>query len=49
MLWTIAVVLLMLWALCLVSSHTMGGLIHLLPIIALSVVVVSIFQGRRSA
>jgi uncharacterized protein (DUF58 family) len=45
MLWTIAVVLLILWAIGLVSSYTMGGLIHLLLIIALIVVVVSIFQG----
>jgi hypothetical protein len=48
MLWTIAVVLLILWALGLVSSYTMGGFIHLLLIIALVVVVLSIFQGRRA-
>ena len=48
MLWTIAVVLLILWALGLVSSYTMGGFIHLLLIIALVVVVLGIFQGRRA-
>ena len=47
MLWTIAVVLLVLWALGLVSSYTMGGFIHLLLIIALIVVVVGFLQGRR--
>ncbi len=47
--WTIAVVLLILWALGLVSSYTMGGYIHILLIVALIVVVVNIFQGRRSA
>ena len=46
MLWTIAVVLLILWALGLVSSYTMGGFIHILLIVALIVVVVNIFQGR---
>ena len=47
MLWTIAVVLLILWALGLVSSYTMGGLIHILLVIALIVVVVDFLQGRR--
>jgi len=47
MLWTIAVVLLILWALGLVSSYTMGGLIHILLAIALIVVVVGFLQGRR--
>lgn len=47
MLWTIAVVLLILWALGLVSSYTMGGMIHLLLVIALIVVVVGFLQGRR--
>ena len=48
MLWTIAVVMLVLWALGLVSSYTMGGFIHLLLVIALIVVVVGFLQGRRS-
>ena len=49
MLWTIAAVLLILWALGLVSSYTMGGLIHILLVIALVVVVVNFLQGRRGA
>ena len=48
MLWTIAVVLLILWVLGLVSSYTMGGFIHLLLIIALIVIVVGFLQGRRA-
>jgi Flp pilus assembly protein TadB len=48
MLWTIAVILIVLWALGLVSSYTMGGFIHLLLIIALIVVVVGFLQGRRA-
>ena len=47
MLWPIAVVLLILWALGLVSSYTLGGFIHILLILALIVVVINIFQGRR--
>ena len=48
MLWTIAVVLLVLWALGLVSSYTMGGFIHILLVVALIVVVVGFLQGRGS-
>jgi len=48
MLWTIAVVLLVLWALGLVSSYTMGGFIHILLVIAIVVVLINIIQGRRS-
>jgi len=48
MLWTIAVVMLVLWALGLVSSYTMGGFIHLLLIIAIIVVVIELLQGRRA-
>jgi hypothetical protein len=47
MLWTIAVVLLLLWALGLVSSYTLGGFIHLLLVIAVIVVLIRIIQGRR--
>lgn len=47
MLWTVSVVLLVLWALGLVSSYTMGGFIHLLLVIAVIVVLVRIIQGRR--
>jgi len=47
MLWTIAVILLILWALGFVSSYTMGGFIHLLLVIAIIVVLVRVIQGRR--
>lgn len=47
MLWTIAVVLLLLWALGLVSATTMGGFIHLLLIAAIVLVLVRVIQGRR--
>jgi hypothetical protein len=47
MLWTIAVILLVLWALGLVSSYTMGGFIHILLVIAIVVVLVRVIQGRK--
>jgi hypothetical protein len=47
MLWTIAVILLVLWGLGLVSSYTMGGFIHVLLVVAVIVVLVQIIQGRR--
>ena len=47
MLWTIAVVLIILWLLGLVSSYTMGGFIHVLLVIAIVVVLVRIIQGRK--
>jgi hypothetical protein len=47
MLWTIFVVLLVLWALGMVSSYTIGGFIHLLLILAIAVVLIQVIQGRR--
>ncbi len=47
MLYTIAVVLLILWLLGLVSSYTMGGFIHILLVIAIVVVLLRIISGRR--
>jgi len=47
MLWTIAVVLLILWVLGFVSSYTMGGFIHILLVIAIVVVLVRIIRGRK--
>ncbi len=47
MLWTIAVILIVLWLLGLVSSYTMGGFIHLLLVLAVVMVLVRIIQGRR--
>jgi hypothetical protein len=49
MLWTIFVILLVLWALGLVTSYTFGGFIHILLFVALAVLVVRIIQGRRIA
>ncbi len=47
MLYTIALILLVLWALGLVSSFTMGGFIHILLVIAVVVVLLRVIQGRR--
>jgi Family of unknown function (DUF5670) len=47
MLWTVSVVLLVLWALGMVSSYTMNGFIHILLVVALVTVLVSVIQGRR--
>jgi hypothetical protein len=49
MLWTIAVVLLVLWALGLVTSYTMGGFIHLLIVAAVIIVLVQVISGRKVA
>jgi hypothetical protein len=48
MLYTIVVILLILWALGLVTSYTMGGVIHLLLVVALVIIVVNFISGRRS-
>jgi len=45
--WTVAVVLLILWTLGLVSSYTLGGFIHLLLVVAVIVVLLRVIQGRR--
>ena len=47
MLWTIAVILIILWLLGLVTSYTMGGFIHILLVIVIVVVVIRIIQGRK--
>lgn len=47
MLWAIAVVMIVLWALGLISSYTMGGFIHALLVIAVIVVLVGFIQGGR--
>jgi len=46
-LYTIAIILIVLWLLGLVSSYTMGGLIHVLLVLAIIVIVVRVLQGRR--
>jgi uncharacterized protein DUF5670 len=47
MLWTLAVVLIILWLLGLMTSYTLGGLIHLLLVIAIIVVLLRVIQGRK--
>lgn len=47
MLWTLALILLVLWLLGIVTSYTAGGLIHILLVVALVVIVVRLLQGRR--
>ncbi len=47
MLWTIFVILLVLWALGMVSSYTLGGFMHILLVLALAVLVINLLSGRR--
>lgn len=47
MLWTVAVVLMLMWLLGMITSYTMSGFIHVLLVVALVVVVVRLIQGRR--
>jgi hypothetical protein len=47
MLWTIALVLVVLWVLGLVSSYTLGGFIHVLLVIAIVVILIRVIQGRK--
>ena len=49
MLWTIALILLVLWALGLVTGTTIGGLLHLLLVVALVMVVINLISGRKPA
>ena len=49
MLWTLFVILLVLWLLGLVSSYTMGGFIHILLVLAVIVLVINLLSGRRTA
>jgi len=48
MLWTIALVLLILWALGLVTGYTMGYFIHVLLVVAIIIVLIRVIQGRRA-
>lgn len=48
MLWTIAVILVILWLLGLVTSYTLGGFIHVLLVIAVIVVILNLIQGRKT-
>ena len=47
MLETIAIILIILWALGLVTSYTMGGLVHVLLVLAIVVILIRVIQGRR--
>ena len=47
MLWTIFVILLVLWLLGVVSSYTLGGFIHVLPVVAVVIALIQLIQGRR--
>jgi hypothetical protein len=47
MLWTIVIILLILWLLGMVSSYTLGGVLHILLVIALVIIVIRLIQGRR--
>jgi hypothetical protein len=47
MLWTICIILLVLWAVGMATAYTAGGLIHILLVIALVVMVIRLIQGRR--
>jgi hypothetical protein len=49
MLWTILVVLLVLWLLGVATSYTLGGLIHVLLLVALAIFIINLIQGRRSS
>ena len=49
MLWTLVLILFALWFLGLASSYTMGGLIHLLLVVAVAVLLIRVVQGRRTA
>jgi len=48
MLWTISVILLVLWLLGLVSSYTMGGFIHILLVLAVVMLIINLLSGRRA-
>ncbi len=48
MLWTIFVILLVLWLLGLVSSYTLGGFIHILLVLAIVILVINLLSGRRA-
>lgn len=47
MLWTVAVILLVMWALGMVSGYTMGGFVHVLVVIAIIAVLIRLISGRR--
>lgn len=48
LLWTIAIILFILWLLGMVSSYTLGGFVHVLLVLAIIVVLIRVIQGRRA-
>ena len=48
LLWTLAVILLILWLLGLVTSYTLGGFVHILLVVAIVVILIRVIQGRRA-
>jgi Family of unknown function (DUF5670) len=48
LLWTIAIILVILWALGLVTSYTLGGFVHILLVLAIIIVLIRVIQGRRA-
>lgn len=48
LLWTVAIILIILWALGLVTSYTLGGFVHFLLVLAIIVVLIRVIQGRRA-
>jgi hypothetical protein len=49
LLWTVAIILVLMWLLGMVTSYTIGGFIHILLVVALIVVLIRLIQGRRTA
>jgi hypothetical protein len=49
MLWTLAVILAVMWLLGMVSSYTMGGFVHILLLLAVAAILINVIQGRRIA
>lgn len=47
LLWTIAIILIILWAVGLVTSYTLGGFVHILLVLAIIVILIRVIQGRR--
>jgi hypothetical protein len=48
MLWTIAIILIVLWAVGLVSAYTLGGFIHILLVLAIVIILIRVISGRRA-
>jgi hypothetical protein len=49
MLWVVAAILAVLWLLCLVTAHTLGGFVHILLVVAIAVLLIQVTMGKREA